>query len=423
MGKDHEREARLHQEIMLDLHADVVAWCPSPGSEDVLAVGTYQLNEETRLRDGRLYLYELAEDGPGSDSTTCAVSLRQLATVDVPGIFDLCWKPWSAQPLLAAALSDGSLRLFAVSRSSEGDTSCVELAASPAREDSLATCVDYSRAGNSPGSLVAASFSCGSLQVFQVRKLSPLFYCFILMKPFSVFWQLPYPAPIKTSCHTSTHPQATPTSLMLHREWQGHELEAWAAAFSYSSPDVLYSGGDDCRFAAWDLRQGGAVPAWVDRRTHGAGVCCISPCPQRPHLLCTGSYDEFARLWDVRMPERPVMSTSARCAGGAWRLEWHPRGAGLLLAASMQGGFEVIQLQEGAGGEERCDSGGAKGQEPTGLEVVEAYAHQRTLAYGADWCRRQVGGADLVATCSFYDRLLHVWAPATTAALHVDSVM
>ena len=45
------------------------------------------------------------------------------------------------------------------------------------------------------------------------------------------------------------------------------------------------------------------------RRAHSAGVCCIVCSPWQPEQLCTGSYDEHVRLWDMREPSRPLECT------------------------------------------------------------------------------------------------------------------
>ena len=80
--------------------------------------------------------------------------------------------------------------------------------------------------------------------------------------------------------------------------WGAHELEGWSVAFDRAEPSTLYSGGDDAILKRWDLRtasgdDGDCVATTLNRRSHGAGVCCISPhalyktpankfCPTRP---------------------------------------------------------------------------------------------------------------------------------------------
>ena len=42
---------------VLGLHADCVEFCPNSSGNNLLAAGTYELNEQTQHRAGRLYLY------------------------------------------------------------------------------------------------------------------------------------------------------------------------------------------------------------------------------------------------------------------------------------------------------------------------------------------------------------------------------
>jgi diphthamide biosynthesis protein 7 len=103
--------------------------------------------------------------------------------------------------------------------------------------------------------------------------------------------------------------QASPAALVSLLQWQAHDLEAWAASTDYWHSSLIYSGGDDCAFKVWDTRQGVDAPAWANRKAHTAGVCCVASSPFQEHLVATGSYDERARLWDLRMPTRPVSLT------------------------------------------------------------------------------------------------------------------
>jgi diphthamide biosynthesis protein 7 len=198
--------------------------------------------------------------------------------------------------------------------------------------------------------------------------------------------------------------QTTPTSFQSISRWQAHgDLEAWAISTSPLHSDIYYSGGDDSSFHIWDLRidnnnnnnNNNMKPAWSDRKSHGAGVCCIAPHPTHHHIVCTGSYDERVRIWDMRMGGAPVCMSECRGPGGVWRVKWHPNSSDnisngmMMLGACMQGGFIVAIVEEGK------------------VKVVEEYPHQKSLAYGCDWCRRE----PVVATVSFYDRLLHLWQP------------
>ena len=75
----------------------------------------------------------------------------------------------------------------------------------------------------------------------------------------------------------------------------------------------------------WDLRcDPAATPAATatNRRSHRAGVCCVSPSPSDTTLVASGSYDEMMRLWDVRTLREPLHELA--CGGGVWRLRWRP---------------------------------------------------------------------------------------------------
>ncbi|CAN8251825.1 unnamed protein product [Cochlearia groenlandica] len=117
--------------------------------------------------------------------------------------------------------------------------------------------------------------------------------------------------------------------------------------------------------------------------------------PNDPYSVYTGSYDEPLRVWDTRSVSRPVNETSVSLGGGVWRIKHHLCLSGVVLAACMHNGFAVAKVGDGKG------------------EVMENYKKHESLAYGADWYKGKDGKQSVVATCSFYDRLLRLWMPET----------
>lgn len=100
-------QQNCHEERILDLNADCVEFCPSAGHEHLLAVGTYQLDEATKTRHGRLLLYSLC-------SCSKKLCLADLATMQLPGIFDLHWlqlPDTTGGPCIGLALADGTLQI------------------------------------------------------------------------------------------------------------------------------------------------------------------------------------------------------------------------------------------------------------------------------------------------------------------------
>mmetsp|Transcript_7733 Transcript_7733/g.25660 ORF Transcript_7733/g.25660 Transcript_7733/m.25660 type:complete len:358 (-) Transcript_7733:52-1125(-) len=342
----------VHERTELGLEACAVQFCRDP--VNLVAAGTYHLVEEKQERIGAVHLLRLLERDDGGWGWE-----EVGEPLETAGVFQLEWAPAGETPRLAVAGADGSVRIHAVDIESGLQPASESVAV--VHDGALCTCVDWER-GEGSGSCeaLAASGSDG------------------------------------TVCVLRRAPSAT-SPLEIEAEWHAHDAEIWACATDPWRPGLVYTGADDCALKGWDARAAadGDGPAFVNRKSHGAGVCCIAPSPHDEHVLATGSYDENLRLWDVRSLHVPVRTVEVGCGGGVWRARWHPRTRGLLLCASMHGGVALVSADD-----ESSDGGGY-----ARAAVTAQYTGHESFAYGADW---HAGEAGLAATCAFYCKSLHL---------------
>jgi len=193
--------------------------------------------------------------------------------------------------------------------------------------------------------------------------------------------------------------------LMVSDKWHAHDHEPWIAAWDYWHNAVIYSGGDDLQMKGWDERQGFVRPIFVNKR-FDAGVTTIQSHPHIEHVIAVGSYDNKVRLFDTRRPLKAL--TDVDVGGGAWRVKWHPCAERKhdLLVACMHDGFKVVRFHpKGDGSNEGLLT------DAVGHEIRKRFDQHESLAYGVDWSFEHHGGDDsLIASCSFYDCMLHLWS-------------
>lgn len=100
-----------------ELSADTVEWCPVPSSHDVLACGTYQLQQGAReddaapSRTGRFYIFEFRQE------ESMSPPLTELQRMDTAAILDMKWchVPVSGQAVLGMAVATGEVQLYTLS--------------------------------------------------------------------------------------------------------------------------------------------------------------------------------------------------------------------------------------------------------------------------------------------------------------------
>lgn len=165
-------------------------------------------------------------------------------------------------------------------------------------------------------------------------------------------------------------------SLSLMGEHKIADLESWAV---YHSGSVIFSGGDDAK-----LHQTVDGESRVLRRFN-SGVTCIEGDSSSDCHLLVGTYEDKLYQFDLRSMRDPLQEVEI--GGGVWRIKEHPEIREKLAIAAMYAGAFVI---------DRCTHK---------WEIKQSFKGHQSMCYGIDWLDKGT-----LVSCSFYDKLLAMWA-------------
>lgn len=326
------------------LCADSVEWCPTNGFTHFLAVGTYQVDKSDGetfsddQRHGKLLLFQHDDDKSG---------LTLLHSVDTGAILDMKWNPSNSCPELCLVTSSGQILLYTL-QEGQLKLKCHTFLSEQDQKRPVALSLDWNtRKVCSESPCIVTSDSSGGLTLLSV----------------------------------------TNERLVTQHVFSSqHSHEAWIAAFDCWHPNIVYSGGDDCKLIQTDLRHESKV---CNKKGHQAGVTSLLSDLYREHTLYTGSYDEILRQWDTRQMKEEVKSLHME--GGVWRIRQSPEQKDILATACMHNGFHLVNAADIS-------------------KFICSYKEHESLAYGVDFKVDDSSSNIIIASCSFYDHQLKVWS-------------
>ena len=327
--------------------ADMVEANPENPSDVLVATYLLVKAEEEGGEDTRLgRVHRLRISGSGGAAAAAAPTLEKVSSVDTPGVFDLKWRP-AGGGVYAIAGADGQAHVRAVaSGDRDGDVALSSVAL-----ETHDFCLSVGWRGD--GGEICFGSRTGEVCTAEVG-----------------------PDGVAVAAAASS---AEGTGV---RSWQAHDHEVWVVA--YLEATVVATGSDDCSLKIWDFGSMGTEMPVATRR-FDAGVTAITRAPteENPFRVLIGSYDECLHVLDRSKPRRDLASFGP-LGGGVWRVKASAADASKVLVAAMHGGGYVVDLETEA--------------------LVTHFAAHESMVYGCEWV-----DADTVATCSFYDNVLHLW--------------
>jgi len=292
---------------------------------ELLAVANYEFQQATERRYGAVLLYRIRED-----ESISKISISQ----DLGGVYDIHWLDDSLTSICATA--NGQLVILSASNDE------FELKTQSEACNEIFTCV-YTQE-----EYAFVSTQQGQIRVFRLQ---------------------------------SSHIEEE-SCWLAHSYFDGSPAEVWCIK---QKNDCVLSGGDDCCLRGWDKRSASRI--FSISAPHEAGVTAINFL--NDDLILTGSYDQHARLFDLRKPTRSLAAIDL--GAGVWRFNKGPSIDSFLVPCT-QAGALILQLSLSTS---------------YFTKLVQYSGHNPdSITYGAaisSYCE------DIVASCSFYDNSLHIW--------------
>ena len=340
--------------FITDCPPDTIEWCPV--HQDIFACGTYLYNPESTTRKGSIYIFRY-------NPLAKTIDIQKHQSTN--GILDLKWIQCSLDSYFLSTISAvGQLSLYTLDNFTK-PIICENVT----NNQTLALSHSWLYSTNN---YVVISDQQGYLTICDLDKTN---------------------------------------GLRFSQSWLAHEYECWTCAWDKYDSNIIYSGADDTLLKIWDIRN--CQRATYINRKHTVGICSIISNDDNPYELLTGSFDEFLRQWDKRIMKEPLKEI--KLDGGVWKIKAHPLNRNILVCACMQNGFVIVDTKT--------------------LRILCNYKRHGSLAYGCDWqsndsinqltelmddCMNEspishaVGlEKNLIASCSFYDKTVHVWKQET----------
>lgn len=397
------------------------------GSNKPVMIGCYQLDQETKIRDGQLRLY-YCKNGDHDESDIANLSFgKEPATIhQCPGVLDGSWitcyndEEDRQVNMFASASATGKIYMHEMIEEDCADVDVQQqvslipratseaLVNSTTGENAICLALDCSvshlaSTASQGTAKIVSSYSNGEVAIHDIDMVG--------MIENDQYHSLVLEETQRIRAHTLF----------------GCPSEVWACCWaktstSTSSANCILTGADDCKMKCWDLRAGSSRPVFVVDGEHEAGVTCLSYHPRKENLFASGSYDEGIRLWDIRCMTKPVICDKIDVGGGVWRIKWHPIQDNIMLVACMHGGCRIVKVPTTTTGEISDDGDTSVGTKDESAEIVKAFTEHESMAYGADWVLSSEGGSNgsdgddeilvssyKAATCSFYDQQAFLW--------------